>query len=128
MGTIKTKLSLMSQGSATTTASGFSVSISDSLSIETPLVNLASGSVTNSGATTIISNSVSDTTYLYLKFVSSASAADVLVVATVAGTQNVMDLTVGEAVFFPVKGSVGVSVISSSSNAISYEYGYWTKT
>ena len=49
MGTIKTKLSLMSQGSATTTASGFSVSISDSLSIETPLVNLASGSVTNSG-------------------------------------------------------------------------------
>ena len=128
MGTIKTKLSLMSQGSATTTASGFSVSVSDSLSIETPLVNLASGSVTNSGADTIISNSVSDTTYLYLKFVSSASAADVLIVATVAGTQNVMDLTVGEAVFFPVKGAVGASVISSSSNAISYEYGYWTKT
>ena len=51
-----------------------------------------------------------------------------MVISTVAGTQNFCDLTIGECVFLPVKGSVGLRVTSSDTNTITYEYGYWTKS
>ena len=39
-----------------------------------------------------------------------------------------MDISEGEAIFIPVKGAVGFRVTSSDANAITYEYGYWTKS
>jgi len=120
-------LNLVSQGSATTTTAGFSISVADSLAIEAPVVNLASGTVTSAANDTLIASSVSDVTYLYLKYVSQAAGTPTLVVSTVTNTQDVMDLTIGEAIFIPVKGSIGIRVTSSDANAINYEYGYWTK-
>jgi len=129
MGTIKTKMTLLSKGSSTTTTGGFSIAHNDSLSIEAPVINLASGSVTStSGPDVIVASSVTDVTYVYIKYVSKAGGTPVMVVSTVAGTQNVMDLAEGEAILIPLKGSVGIRVTSSDTNAITYEYGYWTQS
>tara|TARA_Y100000992_G_scaffold107416_1_gene69964 strand:+ start:707 stop:1099 length:393 start_codon:yes stop_codon:yes gene_type:complete len=128
MGIIKSKLSLFSTGSSTTTTGGFSISVADSLAIEAPVVNLASGNVTSSsGPDVIIGSGVSDVTYVYIKYKTAAAGSPVLVLSTVTGTQNFSDLTAGEAIFIPVKGGVGLRVTSSDTNAITYEYGYWTK-
>lgn len=128
MGTIKQRFTLNSAGSTDTTSSGFTVNFSDSLPIEQPVINLASGTVTSStGPDTLIASSVTDVRYVYIKYVSAASGTPTMVVSTAAGTQNFSDLTVGEAIFFPLKGSVGVRVTSSSTDEIRYEYGYWTK-
>ena len=128
MGTIKSKLSLVAAGSSTTTSSGFSISCTDSLGIAAPVVNLASGSVTNSGHDILVPTSASSITYLYVKYVSKAGGTPTLVASTVSGTQNVMDISEGEAIFVPIKGTVGLRVTSTDSNAITYEYGYWTKS
>lgn len=128
MGTIRSKLTLVAAGSTTTTTAGFNISCSDNLSITAPVVNLASGSVTNSGHDILVPTSASSVTYLYLKYSSKAGGTPVLVISTVSGTQNVMDLAEGEAIFIPVKGAVGLRVTSTDSNAITYEYGYWTKS
>lgn len=128
MGTIKQRFTLTSSGSSTTTSSGFTVNFADSLAIEQPVVNMASGTVTSStGPDTLISNSVSDSTYIYIKYVSASAGTPVMVLSTVAGTQNFSDMTVGEAIFLPLKGATGIRVTSSDTNAIRYEYGYWTK-
>ena len=128
MGTIKTKLSLQSSGSSTTTSAGFALNFADTLAIEQPVVNLASGTVANSSdIDTIVASSATDVTYVYIKYVSAGGGSPVLVLSTVAGTQNFSDLTIGEALFIPIKGAVGLRVTSSDSNSITYEYGYWTK-
>lgn len=129
MGIIKQRFGLNSAGSTDTTQSGFTINFSDDLSIEHPLVNLASGNVTSSsGPDVIVPNTVSDVRYVYIKYVSAAGGTPTMVLSTVAGTQNFSDLTVGEAIFLPVKGGVGIRVTSSDTNSIRYEYGYWTKT
>lgn len=128
MGTLNTKLTLTAAGSGTTTTAGFSISASDALGITAPVVNLASGSVTNSGHDILVPTSASSVTYLYVKYKTKAGGTPVLVASTVSGTQNVMDLAEGEAIFIPVKGAVGLRVTSSDSNSITYEYGYWTKS
>ena len=128
MGTIKSRLSLTSRGSATTTTQGFGISFSDSLSIEAPVINLASGTVTSStGPNTILGTGVTDTTYVYIKYVSKDGGTPVLVVSTAENTQDFADLAEGEAIFLPVKGAKGIRVTSSTTDEISYEYGYWTK-
>ena len=129
MGIIKQRFGLNSAGSTDTTQSGFTINFSDDLSIEHPLVNLASGNVTSSsGPDVIVPNTVSDVRYVYIKYVSAAGGTPTMVLSTVAGTQNFSDLTVGEAIVLPVKGGVGIRVTSSDTNSIRYEYGYWTKT
>lgn len=128
MGTIKQRFTLTSAGSTTTTSAGFTVNFNDSLPIEQPVVNMASGTVTSStGPDTLISNSVSGVTYVYIKYVSAAAGTPTMIVSTVAGTQNFSDMTIGEAIFIPLKGATGIRVTSSDTNAIRYEYGYWTK-
>ena len=129
MGIIKQRFGLNSAGSTDTTQSGFTINFVDDLSIEHPLVNLASGNVTSSsGPDVIVPNTVTDVRYVYIKYVSAAGGTPTMVLSTAAGTQNFSDLTVGEAIFLPVKGSVGIRVTSSDTNSIRYEYGYWTKT
>ena len=128
MGTIKQRFNLQSAGSNTTTSTGFNLSFADTLSIEQPVVNIASSNVTStSGPDTIIAAAVTDITYVYIKYVSANAGTPTMVVSTATGTQNFADLTVGEAIFLPVKGSVGIRVTSSDTNQINYEYGYWTK-
>ena len=82
----------------------------------------------NSGHDILVPTSASAVTYLYVKYKAKAGGTPTLVASTVSGTQNVMDLTEGEAIFIPVKGAVGFRVTSSDANAITYEYGYWTKS
>jgi len=128
MGNIKSRLSLTSTGSSTTTTAGFGISVTDSLTIEAPVVNLASGTVTSStGPNTILGTGVTDTTYVYIKYVSKDGGTPVLVVSTAENTQDFADLAEGEAIFLPVKGAKGIRVTSSTTDEISYEYGYWTK-
>ena len=128
MGTIKQRFNLQSAGSTTTTSTRFNISFADSLAIEQPVVNIASANVTSAtGPDTIIGSGVSDITYVYIKYVSANAGTPTLVVSTVTNTQNFADLTVGEALFLPVKGSIGLRVTSSDTNQINYEYGYWTK-
>lgn len=128
MGTIKSRLSLSSRGSADTTSAGFAITVTDALTIEAPVTNLASGSVTNAAADTLIAGTVSDVTYIYLKYVSKGGGTPTLDVSTVTNTQDVIELGEGEAIFIPVMGSIGLRVISSDANSISYEYGTWTKS
>tara|TARA_R100001509_G_C4831107_1_gene203306 strand:- start:325 stop:711 length:387 start_codon:yes stop_codon:yes gene_type:complete len=128
MGTLKTRLSVSSKGSADTTSTGFAISCTDALTIQAPVTNLASGSVTNSGHDILIASSVSAITYIYVKYVSKAGGTPIMVISTVSGTQNVIDLGESEAIFIPVKAGVGLRVTSSDSNAITYEYGTWTKS
>ena len=129
MGIIKQRFGLNSAGSTDTTQSGFTINFADDLSIEHPLVNLASGNVTSSsGPDVIVPSTMTDVRYVYIKYVSAAGGTPTMVLSTAAGTQNFSDLTVGEAIFLPVKGSVGIRVTSSDTNSIRYEYGYWTKT
>jgi len=128
MGNIKSRLSLTSTGSTTTTTAGFGISVTDSLTIEAPVVNLASGTVTSStGPNTILGTGVTDTTYVYIKYVSKDGGTPVLVLSTAENTQDFADLAEGEAIFLPVKGAKGIRVTSSTTDEISYEYGYWTK-
>jgi hypothetical protein len=128
MGNIKSRLSLTSTGSSTTTTAGFGISVTDSLTIEAPVVNLASGTVTSStGPNTILGTGVTDTTYVYIKYVSKDGGTPVLVLSTAENTQDFADLAEGEAIFLPVKGAKGIRVTSSTTDEISYEYGYWTK-
>lgn len=70
---------------------------------------------------------MSDTTYVYIKYVSKDGGTPVLVLSTAENTQDFVDLAEGEAIFLPVKGAKGIRVTSSTTDEISYEYGYWTK-
>lgn len=128
MGTIKQRFNLQSAGSTDTTSAGFNITLTDSLPITQPVVNLASGTVTSAtGPDTLIGTGVTDITYIYIKYVSTSAGTPTMVVSTVAGTQDFADVTIGEAIFLPVKGSTGIRVTSSDTNTITYEYGYWTK-
>ena len=76
-GNVKYKTHTHAGGSGTTTTAGFSISASDALGITAPVVNLASGSVTNSGHDILVPASASSVTYLYVKYKTKAGGTPV---------------------------------------------------
>ena len=119
MATLTATLKLISSD-ATTDA--LSMSVTDTLTVEAPIVG-PSRAVVTSTAFVIVASSVSDANYVYIKHAGDGSTY--VTVSNDAGN-NIAHLAVGEFMWLPVKGSTGIEVVSTGGNTIT-EYAYWTK-
>lgn len=130
MATLTPTLTL---ASTTATTDSLSVSLTDSLSVENPIIATARNTAPVSGGTAIelVSASQASIVYLYVYHTGkqgdgTTTSTDVCVISD--GTNNFIDLNPGEFCFFPSKGSTAVKAISNhAANTIEIEYGTFKK-
>ena len=120
MATLTPTLTLVSTDA---TADALSISVTDSLTITNPAINVARQSVATSGQFNILTTSNSSITYVYVK---NMDSSNIITLKADDGT-SVMDLGPEEFAFFPVKGGVGLEATANTSACV-LEYGYWTKS
>jgi hypothetical protein len=121
MATLTTSLTLQSTDA---TSDPLKLSVTDSLTVTVPSVNIARISVSQSSASLILDSSVhTSNTYVYLK---NLDATNFIEVKTDSGTAFAI-LNPLEAVLLNVKGSVGLEVQADTA-ACNLDYGYWTES
>jgi len=95
------------------------------LTTTVPAVNVGRIEVSTSAATNLLTAAVNTSiTYVYLKN-TATDVSHILTVKDDAGNAF-SDLSSGESMFLPIKGSVGLECQASGAS-ITAEYGYWTK-
>ena len=102
MATLTARLTLESTDA---TSDALSLSVTDSLTIVSPLVNISKITATTTGGDSIIVPNLDSPRYVYLKHMGlnsagSSSGTDKVVVETADGTQ-IIELKIGEFAFFP---------------------------
>jgi len=118
--TLTAKLVLTSSDATTDNTS---ISVTDSLTVEPPIVGCSKAIVSTSAATTLVASGITDTNYVYIRHAGDGTTS--LTVSNDAGN-NIAHLAVGEFMWLPVKGSIGIEVLSSGGTTVT-EYAYWTK-
>ena len=114
------------------TSDALSLSVTDSLTIVSPLVNISKITATTTGGDSIIVPNLDSPRYVYLKHMGlnsagSSSGTDKVVVETADGTQ-IIELKIGEFAFFPFyAGAAGKLQLQASANTVQVEYAYFTR-
>ena len=130
MATLTPTLTLTSTDA---TADQLSLSVTDSLTVKAPIINLSRIASEGSGGSVVnvVAPSITGHKFLYIKHTgfqangSSSTAAELIV--SIAGNDGIR-LNAGEFSYFPVKTALSVGVQSNTSETIQVEYGYWTRS
>ena len=121
MATLTPTLTLTSKDA---TSAPLSITVTDTLTVDVPVVNTSEVLVLHTGATNILTSAANtDITYVYLK---NGDTTNIITVKADDAT-SIMDLGPLEFAFFPVKGAVGLEVQANVASC-RLEYGYWTKS
>ena len=129
MATLNATLTLASTDLSSDT---LSMTVTDSLTVVSPIVNISKITATTTGGDNIIVPNVDSPRYVYLKHTGlnsagSTSGTDKVVVETADGTQ-VLELKIGEFAFFPFyAGGAGKLQLQTSANTVQVEYAYFTR-
>ena len=119
MATLTPKLTLTSSDTST---DSLLLSVDDSLTVTTPMVDIGRTSVSHSSATTILSASNSTTTYIYAKNIDTTNHVKIY-----TGADELYGiLWPGEFLFVPIIDGEGFKLQANNAACI-VEYGYWTK-
>ena len=130
MATLTPTLTLTSSDVSSDT---LSLSVTDSLTVEAPIINVSTITATTTGNASIILPSVNAARYVYLKHTGlnsagSSSGADKVEVETADGTA-IMELKSGEFAFFPYYAQgAGLLQLEASANTVQVEYAYFTRS
>tara|TARA_R100000329_G_scaffold137280_1_gene118326 strand:- start:425 stop:790 length:366 start_codon:yes stop_codon:yes gene_type:complete len=120
MATLTPTLTLTSTNAST---DNLSLSVTDSLTVGNPAVNVARQEVATTGQFNVLTAADNTSiTYVYLKNIDNTN---VIIVKDDAGNA-IIDLSPGEFAFFPVKGGTGLEATADTAACV-LEYGYWTK-
>jgi hypothetical protein len=118
-------------GSTDNTSDSLDVSVSDTLTIKAPSIDLGTIAATNAGGDNVIAPNVDSTKYVYIRHTGvDNNGATVTTDLTVEDTDNVRfgKLAPGEFMFIPhSKGAAKGVQLETSSGVIVAEYAYWTK-
>tara|TARA_A100001391_G_C5082568_1_gene280281 strand:- start:4684 stop:5049 length:366 start_codon:yes stop_codon:yes gene_type:complete len=120
MATLTPTLTLSSTDA---TADSLSITVTDSLTINEPAVNMARASILHTGATNILTAADNTSiTYVYLKNLDTTN----IITIKIDDATAFVDLNPGEFAFMPLKGAVGLEAQANTATC-KLEYGYWTK-
>jgi len=119
MATLTPTLTLTSTDA---TADALSITVTDSLTITNPAVNIARASIAHSGVTTLIASSISAVNYVYLKNIDTTNYIDV----RTDGATAFAKLSPGEFAFLPLAPSTGLEFQADTAACV-LEYAYFTK-
>ena len=109
-----------------------SFSVTDELSVISPIVNISKVTATTTGGDNIIVPNLDSPRYVYLKHTGlnsagSSSGADKVHVEIADGS-TIMELKIGEFAFFPFyKEGAGLLQLEASANTVQVEYAYFTR-
>tara|TARA_R100000808_G_C2153147_1_gene163081 strand:+ start:215 stop:577 length:363 start_codon:yes stop_codon:yes gene_type:complete len=120
MATLKPTLTLTSSDAS---SDSLNFTVTDSLTVTAPSVNLSRLSIGTSSPTVIIASSVSSHQFTYLM---NTDSSNIITVSTDAGAAY-CTLNPGEFAFLPVKGTVGLEVQANGSACV-LEYAYWARS
>ena len=120
MATLKPTLTLTN---ADSTGDALNITVTDTLTVSEPSVNIARAAILHTGVTTLLTTAQAAHTFMYLK---NMDTTNIITISTDGGTAF-MTLNPGEFAFFPLKGTVGIEAQANTATCI-LEYGYWTRT
>jgi len=129
MATLNATLTLASSDISSDT---LSMTVTDSLTVVSPIVNISKITATTTGADNIIVPNVNSPRYVYIKHLGlnsagSTSGTDKVVVETADGTQ-ILELKIEEFAFFPFyAGGAGKLQLQTSANTVQVEYAFFTR-
>ena len=129
MATLNATLTLASSDISSDT---LSMTVTDSLTVVSPIVNISKITATTTGADNIIVPNVDSPRYVYIKHLGlnsagSTSGTDKVVVETADGTQ-ILELKIEEFAFFPFyAGGAGKLQLQTSANTVQVEYAFFTR-
>jgi len=129
MATLNTTLTLASTDTSSDT---LNMTVTDSLTVVSPIVSISKITATTTGGNSIIVPNLDSPRYVYLKHTGlnsagSTSGADKVVVETADGTQ-IMELKISEFAFFPFyAGGAGLLQLQTSANTVQVEYAFFTR-
>ena len=120
MATLTPTLTLVSTNAST---DALSISVTDSLTVGNPAVNVGRSDILHTAETVIIPSTVSSVNYVYLKNMDTSNFISIKTDAAVL----FMNLGPEEFAFFPLNGLVGLEAQADTATCV-LEYGYWTKS
>jgi len=129
MATLNATLTLASSDISSDT---LSMTVTDSLTVVSPIVNISKITATTTGGDNIIVPNVDSPRYVYIKHLGlnsagSTSGTDKVVVETADGTQ-ILELKIEEFAFFPFyAGGAGKLQLQTSANTVQVEYAFFTR-
>ena len=129
MATLNATLTLSSTDVSSDT---LSMTVTDSLTVVSPIVNISKITATATGGDNIIVPNVDSPRYVYIKHTGlnsagSTSGTDKVVVETADGTQ-IIELKITEFAFFPFyAGGAGKLQLQTSANTVQVEYAFFTR-
>ena len=129
MATLNATLTLSSTDVSSDT---LSMTVTDSLTVVSPIVNISKITATTTGGDNIIVPNVDSPRYVYIKHLGlnsagSSSGTDKVVVETADGTQ-ILELKIEEFAFFPFyAGGAGKLQLQTSANTVQVEYAFFTR-
>ena len=129
MATLNATLTLASSDISSDT---LSMTVTDSLTVVSPIVNISKITATTTGGDSIIVPNLDSPRYVYLNHTGlnsagSSSGTDKVVVETADGTQ-IMELKINEFAFFPFyAGGAGKLQLQTSANTVQVEYAFFTR-
>ena len=129
MATLTPKLTLTSSDAS---SDALSMTVSDDLTVVSPIINISKITATTTGGDNIIVPNLDSPRYVYLKHTGlnsagTSSGTDKVVVETADGTQ-ILELKIGEFAFFPFYvGGAGKLQLQTSANTVQVEYAYFTR-
>ena len=124
MGTLTTKLTV--SGSAADYGSALNLSVSDSLSVDSPSRGLSRIDVAAAGTEVLFADSgANGTTFLYVKN-NNTSGSGYVELQIDNGNATFGTLENGEWAWIPVDSNEGVQVLGAGAT-VEVEYAYWTR-
>ena len=120
MATLTPTLTLTSTDAA---SDSLSITVTDSLTVGNPAVNVARQEVATTGQFNILTTA--DNTGISYVYVKNIDSTNVITLKD-DSANNFLDLSPGEFAFFPVKGGIGLEATANTAACV-LEYAYWTK-
>ena len=121
MATLTPTLTLVSTNAST---DALSISVTDSLTVGNPAINVARQEVATTGQFNILT--AADNTSITYVYVKNIDSTNVITLKDDAGN-SLIDLSPEEFAFFPVKDATGLEATANAAACV-LEYGYWTKS
>tara|TARA_Y100000593_G_scaffold75044_1_gene138335 strand:+ start:309 stop:707 length:399 start_codon:yes stop_codon:yes gene_type:complete len=131
MATLTPTLTL-SSAAGQVSSDALSLSVTDTMTVESPIINISKITATTTGGNSIILPNLDATRYVYIKHLGlnsagGSSGADQIKVETADGTE-IMRISKDEFVFFPhYAGGAGLIQLEATANTIQVEYAYFTR-
>lgn len=122
MATLNATLTLTS---TSTSSSALNLNASKNITVDVDLVNTGRISVPTGSDTTILSRTVTDNKYVYLKNLDPVNFITVKD-DNLVSPNDFMELKAGEFAFFVVKGTIGLNLEADTAACV-VEYGFWNE-